>query len=85
VLASAMRAEIDILASQPRWHEPNTARQTIHCLQKFLATTERALPGEDPQATTKWTLWDLEAYDRILADLELQGAKFAFVERPVNG
>jgi hypothetical protein len=85
VLASAMRAEIAILAERPRWHEPNTARQTIHSLKEFLATNEHVLPGKDPQATKQWTLWDLEAYDRILADLEVRGAKFAFVERPMNG
>ncbi len=81
VLASAMRAEIDTLASQVRWHEPAVARQTIHSLKEFLATNPHILPGRDPQATAKWTLWDLEAYDRILMDLEQQGGKFAFVER----
>ena len=84
VLASAMRAEIDTLAAQPRWHEPNLARQTIHSLKEFLATNPHILPGRDPQATAKWTLWDLEAYDRILTDLEHQGLKFAFVERNLN-
>jgi hypothetical protein len=81
VLASAMRAEIDTIAAQPRWHEPNPARKTIHSLKEFLATNPHILPGKNPQATAKWTLWDLEAYDRILADLERQGLKFAFVER----
>jgi hypothetical protein len=81
VLASAMRAEIATLAAQPRWHEPTAARQTIHSLKEFLATNPHILPGQDTQATAKWTLWDLEAYDLILADLEDQGAKFAFVER----
>ncbi len=81
VLASAMRAEIATLAAQPRWHEPNIARQTIHSLKEFLATNPHILPGEDPQSTAKWTLWDLEAYDLILADLEIKGLKFAFVER----
>ncbi len=81
VLASAMRAEIDCLAAQPRWHEPKFARQTISSLKEFLATNPHVLPGSDPQATTKWTLWDLEAYDRILADVEDRGSKFAFVER----
>jgi hypothetical protein len=50
-------------------------------LKEFLATNPHILPGQDPQATSKWALWDLEAYDRILTDLEDQGAKFAFVER----
>jgi hypothetical protein len=81
VLASAMRAEIATLAQQPRWHEPTAARQTISSLKEFLATNPHILPGQDPQTTAKWTLWDLEAYDLILSDLEDQGAKFAFVER----
>ncbi|WP_295622127.1 hypothetical protein [Chamaesiphon sp. GL140_3_metabinner_50] len=81
VLASAMRAEIAVLATQTRWHEPNVARQTIHSLKEFLAANPAILPGRNPQDTAKWTLWDLEAYDRILADLECQGLKFAFVER----
>jgi chromosome condensin MukBEF complex kleisin-like MukF subunit len=81
VLASAMRAEIDTLAAQPRWHEPAAAKQTIHSLQEFLATNPHILPGKDPQATAKWTLWDLEAYDRILTEIEQQGTRFAFVER----
>ncbi len=78
VLASAMRAEISILKEQPRWHEPSTARQTIGSLKEFLASNPHVLAGED---ATKWTLWDLEAYDRILADVEARGHKFAFVER----
>jgi hypothetical protein len=81
VLASAMRAEIATLAAQPRWHEPTVARQTISSLKEFLAKNPHILPGNDPQATAKWTLWDLEAYDRILADVEDKGLKFAFVER----
>jgi hypothetical protein len=81
VLASAMRAEIATLAAQTRWHEPSVARQTIHSLKEFLATNPHYLPGRDPQSTTKWTLWDLDAYDRILADVEHRGLKFAFVER----
>jgi hypothetical protein len=81
VLASAMRAEIDTLAAQPRWHDPTVARKTIHRLKEFLATNPQVLPGRDPHATARWTLWDLEAYDRILTDLETQGIKFAFVER----
>jgi hypothetical protein len=81
VLASAMRAEIATLATQTRWHEPTVARQTIHSLKEFVATNPDLLPGKDPQVTAKWTLWDLEAYDRILTDLEQQGKKFAFVER----
>jgi hypothetical protein len=81
VLASAMRAEIAVLATQTRWHEPNVARQTIHSLKEFLAANPAILSSRDPQATAKWTLWDLEAYDRILSDLECQGLKFAFVER----
>jgi hypothetical protein len=84
VLASAMRAEIATLAAQPRWHEPSVARQTIRSLKEFLATSPHILPGRDPQATAKWTLWDLEAYDSILADLENQGVKFAFVERNLD-
>jgi hypothetical protein len=81
VLASAMRAEIDMLTAQPRWHEPRVARQTIHSLKEFLAMNPHVLPGNDPQTTAKWALWDLEAYDRILTDLEDRGGKFAFVER----
>jgi hypothetical protein len=81
VLASAMRAEIATLAAQPRWHEPTVARQTISSLKEFLAENPHILPGDDAQATAKWTLWDLEAYDRILADVEDKGLKFAFVER----
>ena len=78
VLASAMRAEISILKERPRWHEPTIARQTIRSLKEFLANNPHVLVGED---NTKWTLWDLEAYDRILADVEARGHKFAFVER----
>lgn len=81
VLASAMRAEIATLAERPRWHEPSQARQIIRSLKEFVATNQKVLPGKDPQTTAKWTLWDLEAYDRILADLEDRGLKFAFVER----
>lgn len=81
VLASAMRAEINFLAEKPRWHEPSAARVTIRSLQEFLATNQQVLPGKDPAATTRWTLWDLEAYDRILADLEDRGCRFAFVDR----
>ncbi len=81
VLASAMRAEIAVLADQTRWHEPHAARQTIHSLKEFLAANPATLPGRDPQDTAKWMMWDLEAYDRILGDLESQGLKFAFVER----
>ncbi|WP_309728112.1 hypothetical protein [Chamaesiphon sp. OTE_75_metabat_556] len=81
VLASAMRAEISTVANRPRWHEPSRARRTIHSLKEFVATNQDTLPGKDPQATAKWTLWDLEAYDRILTDLEDRGLKFAFVER----
>jgi hypothetical protein len=78
VLASAMRAEISILKERPRWHEPKTARQTIRSLKEFIATNPHVLVSEE---ATKWTLWDLEAYDRILADVEARGRKFAFVER----
>jgi hypothetical protein len=81
VLASAMRAEIAALSAQTRWHEPTVARQTINSLKEFVATNPQVLPGKDPQSTAKWALWDLEAYDRILTDLEQQGRKFAFVER----
>ena len=81
VLASAMRAEIATLATQNRWHEPKVARQTIHSLKEFLAANPATLSSRDPQDTAKWTLWDLEAYDRILGDLECRGLKFAFVER----
>ena len=84
VLASAMRAEISTLAAQPRWHEPTIARQTIHSLKEFLATNPYIFPGKDPQDTAKWTLWDLEAYDRILTDLETRGVRFAFVEHDLN-
>jgi hypothetical protein len=81
VLASAMRAEIATLAAQPRWHEPAVARQTISSLKEFLSENPHVFSGSNPQATAKWTLWDLEAYDRILADVEDKGLKFAFVER----
>ncbi|WP_310489379.1 hypothetical protein [Chamaesiphon sp. VAR_69_metabat_338] len=81
VLASAMRAEIATVADRPRWHEPSQARQTVRSLKEFVATNQDTLPGKDPQATAKWTLWDLEAYDLILSDLEERGLKFAFVER----
>ena len=81
VLASAMRAEIATLDAQLRWHEPAVARQTIGSLKEFLASNPQILPGENPQATASWILWDLEAYDRILADVQAQGLKFAFVER----
>jgi hypothetical protein len=84
VLASAMRAEIAIHAEKPRWHQPTTARQTISSLKEFLNTNPQILPGKDPQATAEWTLWDLEAYDRILTDLEDRGVKFAFVERRLD-
>ncbi len=81
VLASAMRAEIATLDAQQRWHEPTIARQTISSLKEFLATNPQVLPGKNPQNTADLTLWDLEAYDRILADVQAQGLKFAFVER----
>lgn len=81
VLASAMRSEIAVLATQQRWHEPKVARQTIHSLKAFVATNPQRLPGRDPSVTAKWALWDLEAYDLILVDLETQGRKFAFVDR----
>jgi hypothetical protein len=81
VLASAMRAEIATLAEQIRWHEPGVARQTIHSLKEFLATNPHILPQRNPQVSIEWALWDLEAYDRILSDLEQQGLKFAFVDR----
>jgi hypothetical protein len=81
VLASAMRAEISSLAEQTRWHEPGVARQTIHSLKEFLATNPHILPAQNPQATIEWMLWDLEAYDQILGDLEQQCVKFAFVDR----
>ncbi|MCY7337702.1 MAG: hypothetical protein LH613_16075 [Chamaesiphon sp.] len=50
-------------------------------MKEFLATNPHIFPGKDPNSTAKWTLWDLEADDRILADLEIKGLKFAFVER----
>jgi hypothetical protein len=81
VLASAMRAEIATAADRPRWHEPSRARQTVRSLREFVATNQHSLSDKDPQTTAKWTLWDLEAYDRILLDLEQRGLKFAFVER----
>ncbi len=81
VLASAMRAELSILKERPRWHEPTTARQTIRSLKEFLATNPHVLPSQDAEGNAKWALWDLEAYDRILADIEERGIKFAFVER----
>ncbi len=81
VLASAMRAEISILKEQPRWHEPTVARQTIHSLKEFLATNPHILAGASAEAKVEWALWDLEAYDRILADVEARGIEFAFVER----
>jgi hypothetical protein len=81
VLASAMRAEIATLAQKPRWHEPAAARQTIHSLKEFLAANPHILTEKYARDATEWTLWDLEAYDRILTELEQHGSKFAFVER----
>jgi hypothetical protein len=81
VLASAMRAEIATLAQQTRWHEPAAARQTIHSLKEFLATNPHILTEKYARDANEWTLWDLEAYERILTDLEQRGSKFAFVER----
>ncbi len=81
VLASAMRAEIAVLAQQPRWHEPARARQTISSLKEFLAANPHILTAKYARDANEWTLWDLEAYDRILAELEQYGEKFAFVER----
>lgn len=80
VLASAMRAEISLIAERPRWHEPAAARQTISSLKEFLATNPHLVASPDPEVTAQWTLWDLEAYERILAEIEAQGIKFAFVE-----
>jgi hypothetical protein len=81
VLASAMRAEISVLAAQPRWHQPTTAQQTIRTLKEFITTNPHVLPGRDPHDTARWIMWDLTAYDRILTDAERQGLRFAFVER----
>lgn len=81
VLASAMRAEIATLAQKPRWHEPAAARQTIHSLKEFLATNPHILTEKYAHDANEWTLWDLEAYERILSELEQHGSKFAFVER----
>lgn len=81
VLASAMRAEISVLAAQPRWHQPTTARQTIRTLKEFITANPHVLPGRDPHDTARWIMWDLNAYDQILTDAERQGLKFAFVER----
>ncbi len=81
VLASAMRAEISVLATQPRWHQPTDARQTIRKLKESIATNPHILPGQDPHDTARWIMWDLTAYDEILIDAERQGLKFAFVER----
>jgi hypothetical protein len=81
VLASAMRAEISVLAAQPRWHQPTVARQTIRALKEFIITNYHVLPGRDPRDTARWIMWDLNAYDQILTDAERQGWKFAFIER----
>jgi hypothetical protein len=81
VLASAMRAEIATLAAKPRWHEPAVARQTIHSLKEFLAANPHILTDKYARDANEWTLWDLEAYERILTELEEGGSKFAFVER----
>jgi hypothetical protein len=81
VLASAMRAEIAILAQRSRWHEPAAARETIHSLKEFLAANPHILTEKYARDANEWTLWDLEAYERILTELEEGGSKFAFVER----
>jgi hypothetical protein len=81
VLASAMRAEIATLAQQTRWHEPAVAKQTIHSLKEFLAANPHILTEKYARDANEWTLWDLEAYERILTELEQRGSKFAFVER----
>jgi hypothetical protein len=81
VLASAMRAEIATLAQQTRWHEPTVAKQTIHSLKEFLAANPHILTEKYARDANEWTLWDLEAYERILTELEQRGSKFAFVER----
>ncbi len=81
VLASAMRAEIAILEQQTRWHEPAAARRTIRSLKEFLETNPHVLAGNNAPVTHQWTLWDLEAYERILTEVEDRGLKFAFVER----
>jgi hypothetical protein len=82
VLSSAMRAEIASLSTQTRWHEADTARKTIQRLKQVIASNPDILAGTGrSEQTIKWILWDLEAYDRILTELEHQGKKFAFVER----
>jgi hypothetical protein len=81
VLASAMRAELSCINDRARWHEPESARATISSLKEFLASNPNVLTQENSDLATEWTLWDLEAYDRILASIEEQGEKFAFVER----
>lgn len=81
VLASAMRAEISALAERPRWHKPTAARQTISSLKEFVATNPHLLASDDSQDAAKWTLWDLEAYEQILTEIENKGLKFAFVDR----
>jgi hypothetical protein len=82
VLSSAMRAEIASLSTQTRWHEADTARKTIQRLKQVIASNPYILAGTSrSEQTIDWILWDLEAYDLILTELEQQGKKFAFVER----
>jgi hypothetical protein len=81
VLAAVMRAEISVLTAQPRWHQPAFARRTIVTLKEFVTLNHHVLPGRNPQDTARWILWDLAAYELILADAESQGLKVAFVER----
>jgi hypothetical protein len=82
VLSSAMRAEIASLATQTRWHEANIAKKTIQRLKQVITSNPDILSGTtNSEQTIDWILWDLEAYDLILTELEQQGKKFAFVER----
>jgi hypothetical protein len=81
VLASAMRAQLSCINETPRWHEPETARVTINSLKEFITDTPEVIPNDEDRSTPQWVLWDLDAYDRILADLAAKDLKFAFVER----
>jgi hypothetical protein len=82
VLSSAMRAEIANLSTQTRWHQADTARKTIQRLKQVIASNPDLLAGTThSEQTIDWILWDLEAYNLILTELEQQGKKFAFVER----
>jgi hypothetical protein len=77
VLASVMRAELSCINERPRWHEPEAARETIGSIKAFITNN----PDTPIVRDRHWILWDLEAYDRILAELAADGDKFAFIQQ----